>query len=499
MSRRSVRRSINLDSKTRNELRSDIASQGPKLDNEGRVGSGVDDEESREEEEEEEEGGGEGEDEEGEEGDNENEEEITRCICGLDELQSNLINPDLAQLLKKEFKIEIDSGLFIQCDKCGVWQHGYCVGLYESDDVPDKYWCEQCKPELHTAVKNDSYSVRTLYKPVNDKRRKIEQFGLNEQDDNEEIKSEYHHHNNSGGNGARKGKRNEKSLNTTLQVTTTTTTITTTTTKEKRKERRLHHQHKDEEEYDKQLQKALRESAKESGLVADESDTGRVSPRKRTSRNGTSSATSNSNTKNSAEPSDGTESRPKRFKLDTDAETEVNNSSNNNNNSTNNNSNGSISSSSSKSEIKSESLTSRSKSKRKIKENNIKSSVTSSSSSSSVSSVSGKNNSKQVEQSTNKDELIKSSYKPRYVSSKSTIYDLRKRTSAIIEWIARTQQDLQEEKLHKLELYSFAPDTEKAKEEKTVMESTFNEQGAMIDKLRNMINEWESKFGKYAP
>ncbi len=66
------------------------------------------------------------------------EEEATRCICENEELQ----DPD-----ESKFSSDVDIGLFIQCDKCGVWQHGYCVGILE--DVPDQYWCEQCKPELH--------------------------------------------------------------------------------------------------------------------------------------------------------------------------------------------------------------------------------------------------------------------------------------------------------------------------------------------------------------
>ncbi|KAK9454450.1 hypothetical protein V1511DRAFT_522103 [Dipodascopsis uninucleata] len=64
--------------------------------------------------------------------------EITRCICGHDELQTD--DPDS------------DSGLFIQCDKCQVWQHAYCVGIGSSDVLPDDYSCEKCSPELHLVV-----------------------------------------------------------------------------------------------------------------------------------------------------------------------------------------------------------------------------------------------------------------------------------------------------------------------------------------------------------
>ncbi|KAK9355838.1 hypothetical protein V1523DRAFT_403622 [Lipomyces doorenjongii] len=64
--------------------------------------------------------------------------EITRCICGHDELQTD--DPD------------IDSGLFIQCDKCQVWQHAYCVGIGPDDNLTDDYSCEKCRPELHLVV-----------------------------------------------------------------------------------------------------------------------------------------------------------------------------------------------------------------------------------------------------------------------------------------------------------------------------------------------------------
>ena len=59
-----------------------------------------------------------------EEEENEEEEDgETRCICG------EIDPPD-------------DSGLYIQCENCSVWQHGYCVGITEGEDSSlDKYWC----------------------------------------------------------------------------------------------------------------------------------------------------------------------------------------------------------------------------------------------------------------------------------------------------------------------------------------------------------------------
>ncbi|CAK9439991.1 uncharacterized protein LODBEIA_P40910 [Lodderomyces beijingensis] len=467
MSRRSGRRSVNLDSKKSSGVRSELGLHETDASlrdrrHEREISAEEDDGDGEEEEEEEE------------------EEEVTRCICGEDELQNNLINPELAQFLRKEFKIDIDQGLFIQCDKCSVWQHGYCVGLYENDDVPDKYWCERCKPELHIIVQ-DPFSDRTLYKPVNDHRKKIEQFGKPE-----DVKPE----------------TSDKKKKTLAAV------------KEKRKDRRLHHQHEDEDEYDKQLQKALRESAKESGIITvEEADTsGRISPRKRPNRTatatgaGASTTGSGSNSKSTSEQVDDmASSRPKRIKSETEAETE-----------------NEAASTSNKSEILAADVPkSRSKSKKKKKDSGGKksvvsnsslsnpnptstSTVSSSSSSSSSSSVSGggaKHNHKSdnAESATSKEELIQLPFKPRFVNDKATFHDLRKRTSAIIEWIARTQRELQDEKSHKLELFSFTPDTLQVQQEKRALEQSFDLKGAMIDELRQKINEWELQFGKYAP
>ena len=92
--------------------------------------------------------------EEGEEGGVEEEEDgETRCVCG------ELDPPD-------------ESGLYIQCEKCGVWQHGFCVGIIGgSTNAPDKYWCEQCKPNLHHLYITDLGTTRSIYRPAQERRR----------------------------------------------------------------------------------------------------------------------------------------------------------------------------------------------------------------------------------------------------------------------------------------------------------------------------------------
>lgn len=86
-------------------------------------------------------------------------EEVTRCICGNGELQ-------IPKNSHGEFD-NVDSGFFIQCETCSVWQHGYCVGIIDEETSPEKYWCEQCKPENHTLF-TDKYGVRrSRYDPSN--------------------------------------------------------------------------------------------------------------------------------------------------------------------------------------------------------------------------------------------------------------------------------------------------------------------------------------------
>lgn len=65
-----------------------------------------------------------------EDDEDEEEEELIRCICG---------NTDPK-----------DKRAFIGCDACTVWQHNVCMGVHDDeDDVPEHYFCEECRPEEH--------------------------------------------------------------------------------------------------------------------------------------------------------------------------------------------------------------------------------------------------------------------------------------------------------------------------------------------------------------
>ncbi|KAG6857677.1 hypothetical protein H0H87_004093 [Tephrocybe sp. NHM501043] len=64
----------------------------------------------------------------------EEEQGITRCVCG----STGEDDPDAGEFM-------------VQCETCKVWQHGLCMGFESEDQLyDDDYYCEECKPELHT-------------------------------------------------------------------------------------------------------------------------------------------------------------------------------------------------------------------------------------------------------------------------------------------------------------------------------------------------------------
>ncbi|KAL2276740.1 hypothetical protein FJTKL_00516 [Diaporthe vaccinii] len=55
---------------------------------------------------------------------------------------------DVEPLLPSDINDDV-AGLFVQCDVCNVWQHGACVGIMSEDTTPDEYYCEECRKDLH--------------------------------------------------------------------------------------------------------------------------------------------------------------------------------------------------------------------------------------------------------------------------------------------------------------------------------------------------------------
>lgn len=80
----------------------------------------------------------------------EEEQGITRCVCGSNGMPNH--HPSSPSDYDRSAEDDPDAGEFmIQCEGCKVWQHGPCMGFMTEDQVDDDdYYCEQCKPELHT-------------------------------------------------------------------------------------------------------------------------------------------------------------------------------------------------------------------------------------------------------------------------------------------------------------------------------------------------------------
>ncbi|KAF9268911.1 hypothetical protein L218DRAFT_954337 [Marasmius fiardii PR-910] len=66
----------------------------------------------------------------------EEEQGITRCVCS----STGEDDPDAGEFM-------------VQCETCKVWQHGLCMGFESEDQLhDDDYYCEQCRPEMHTEL-----------------------------------------------------------------------------------------------------------------------------------------------------------------------------------------------------------------------------------------------------------------------------------------------------------------------------------------------------------
>lgn len=57
-------------------------------------------------------------------------------------------------------------GLFIQCDICKVWQHGGCVGIMDEAMSPEEYFCEECRDDLHKLTSTATGQKYSRYLPV---------------------------------------------------------------------------------------------------------------------------------------------------------------------------------------------------------------------------------------------------------------------------------------------------------------------------------------------
>lgn len=438
------------------------------------------------------------------------EQEITRCVCGNDELIQLQINSSLQTLLLNEYQIKIDLGLFIQCDKCSVWQHGYCVGLFINDDVPDKYWCEQCRPEYHIAVVDDA---RTLYKPVNEKRKVLINWS-----------------NDTSTHGKRRAGKSRTSASPTGAVGTDDSGDNHEHHSKHRKERR----HFESGSYDEELEKALRESAKESGVPLSDIESRSTRKRRVKEEDDKSSGGASSPTKRkrhlqsdeemardgslddktvdvkinieraTAEPDDrgddeGEDEDDGEDSEEGDGEDETGNGEGRD-----------------KEDQEGAGVVGKSAEKEKPLASAGAGSVPTLSSSSTITATSttttkkkpGRGKGKATTTTTvtskitapamTKEELINQPSKPRFVNSKSSIYELRKRTGAILEWLGRSQLELEEEKSSKVELFLYHEGGDKNDQQKVITNS-YDNNLKLMEQLTEKILDWEQKFGKYAP
>ncbi|KAI5212911.1 hypothetical protein AUEXF2481DRAFT_33465 [Aureobasidium subglaciale EXF-2481] len=98
-------------------------------------------------------------------GDGDGDDEVTRCICGLQDYPGPPLTDDFPTITDPS-QAEDAGGLFIQCDKCHVWQHGGCVGIMDESKSPDNYFCELCDKKLHNVLTDPKGQRYSRYLPV---------------------------------------------------------------------------------------------------------------------------------------------------------------------------------------------------------------------------------------------------------------------------------------------------------------------------------------------
>ncbi|KAH6855068.1 hypothetical protein B0I37DRAFT_46619 [Chaetomium sp. MPI-CAGE-AT-0009] len=109
-------------------------------------------------------------------GDLQEEDEAVRCVCGNEEYQGPPpLDEDSKHGFKHAFGLDPffsadvtddTAGLFVQCDVCKVWQHGGCVGIMTEESSPDEYFCEKCRDDLHKLWTASNGSVYSHYLPL---------------------------------------------------------------------------------------------------------------------------------------------------------------------------------------------------------------------------------------------------------------------------------------------------------------------------------------------
>ncbi|ONH66304.1 putative histone deacetylase complex subunit cti6 [Cyberlindnera fabianii] len=338
------------------------------------------------------------------------EEAETRCIC------RKMDPPDA-------------DGLFIQCEKCSVWQHGFCVSI--KDNVPEKYWCERCRPELHSIIVRNGEKI-SRYLPVQPKEKKPTRRGAKNAHVDEDTES--------------------------------------ATSKKQRRERATQ-----ESRYEAMIQRVMEESKKDAHSDSKSEDDDKPPP----------SSTSNSRGSRSRRRRNDDEEEevePKQESQDHDDDESMNDAD-------------TVKSTNSFKEPRVTKL--------KLKKDSAENDTSASDTQSTAASKSkpkkqkrtkGSNRSPQKEKDSGID--FNKPTKPRLPQQRTTINEMRRRVSAILEFIGRTQVDIAAEQGDKDELTKYVDDEESKKRIESLFDS-YTGSLEQMDALTRKLLVWESKFGKY--
>lgn len=399
------------------------------------------------------------------------EEGETRCICG------EIDPPD-------------DSGLYIQCEQCSVWQHGYCVGITEGE-TPDKYWCEQCKPELHTIYITELNERRSHYKPIQQRRRKIRRNKRNSESEDEFGGLEASQQPNQRASGNRNMMTNgstelDQEGNAELETVETNSSVGKHSMDETQKaadRKRATSSAREEKHYQLMLEKALRESRRASndGFSEDEDELGLP-----TDKIPTQSVASVVAHKDSDSPksnnSDGHDAANQPRKRGRTAL-----------------SNKSTSPSESEEETRMKRVrrtkTTVANSAAKLQKNGERvgrggrtvraQHGTNSASSTSIVTGNAVNSNSEIG--------IHKPLKPRLPSQRTTLNEMRKRVNAILEFISRTQVELSEDKFQRDQLCQFIENREFVANIDEIFKN-YDESYKKMDELTRQLLVWEQNF-----
>ncbi|CAK7209022.1 Histone deacetylase complex subunit [Sporothrix bragantina] len=114
--------------------------------------------------------------------------EAVRCICGYEDYPGPPAAEDIDEAAKEGYDVEAIfpavvtddlAGFFVQCDICKVWQHGACVGLVNDATLPEEYYCEECRKDLHKIFPGTNSHRCSIYLALNRRRSRTGSFNKN--------------------------------------------------------------------------------------------------------------------------------------------------------------------------------------------------------------------------------------------------------------------------------------------------------------------------------